>query len=102
MRKEGMAKGYWVSVYREIIDEQKLTAYAEAGGPAVIANGGRFLVRGGRVIPKDAGMAERTVIVEFDSLDAAIAAYESDAYQAALEKLEGGVIRDFRISEGVE
>ena len=97
-----MAKGYWVSVYREIIDEQKLTAYAEAGGPAVIENGGRFLVRGGRVIPKDAGMAERTVIVEFDSLDAAIAAYESDAYQAALGKLEGGVIRDFRIAEGAE
>ena len=48
-----------------------------------------FLVRGGRVIPKDDGISERTVIVEFDSLDSAIAAYESDAYQRALEKLKG-------------
>ena len=97
-----MAKGYWVSVYREIIDQEKLAAYAKAGGPAVIANGGRFLVRGGQVIPKDAAVAERTVIVEFDSLDAAIAAYHSDAYQSALENLEGGVSRDFRIVEGVD
>ena len=97
-----MAKGYWVSGYQKIIDKEKLSAYAEIGGPAVIENGGRFLVRGGRVIPKDDGISERTVIVEFDSLDEAIAAYESDAYQRALEKLKDGVIRDFRIVEGVD
>ena len=59
-------------------------------------------MRGGQVIPKDDGISERTVIVEFDSLDAAIVAYESDAYQRALEKLKGGVVRDFRIVEGVD
>ena len=97
-----MAKGYWVSVYQKIIDKEKLSAYAAIGGHAVVENGGRFLVRGGQVIPKDDGISERTVIVEFYSLDAAIVAYESDAYQRALEKLKGGVVRDFRIVEGVD
>ena len=40
--------------------------------------------------------------VEFDSFEAAVAAYESDGYKTALEKLEGGVVRDFRILEGVD
>ena len=45
-------------------------------------------------------MAERTVVVEFPSYDVALETYESDAYQAALEKLADGVVRDFRIVEG--
>jgi uncharacterized protein (DUF1330 family) len=96
-----MAKGYWISAYREIIDDGKLAAYAEIAGPAIIASGGRFLARGGRVIPKDAGMDERTVVVEFDSFELAVTVYESDAYKVALEELQDGVIRDFRIVEGV-
>jgi len=97
-----MAKGYWVSAYREIIDATKLAAYAELAAPAVIANGGRFLVRGGQMRAKEAAVEQRTVVVEFDSFDLAVATYESDGYKAALEKLEGGVVRDFRIVEGVD
>ena len=51
---------------------------------------------------KEAGVAERTVVVEFPSYDAALSTYQSDAYQAALEKLADGVVRDFRIVEGSE
>ena len=40
-----MAKGYWISAYREIRDPAKLAAYAELAAPAVKANGGRFLAR---------------------------------------------------------
>ena len=40
-----MAKGYWISAYREIKDPAKLAAYAELAAPAVKANGGNFLVR---------------------------------------------------------
>ena len=97
-----MAKGYWISAYREIIDATKLAAYAELAAPAVIANGGRFLVRGGQMKAKEDGVEQRTVVVEFDNFDTAVATYESDAYKAALKKLQGGVIRDFRIVEGVD
>ena len=97
-----MAKGYWISAYREIMDQTKLAAYAELAAPAVMANGGHFLVRGGQITTKEAGVSERTVVVEFDSYETAVATYESADYQAALEKLAGGVVRDFRIVEGVD
>ncbi|MFC8732762.1 DUF1330 domain-containing protein [Luteimicrobium sp. NPDC057192] len=97
-----MPKGYWVSIYRTISDPQKLAAYNELAGPAVRLQGGRTLVRGGRVAAYDEGIAERTVVVEFDSFEQAVAARESQAYQEALAVLGDGVERDFRIVEGVD
>jgi uncharacterized protein (DUF1330 family) len=97
-----VAKGYWVSVYRTISGPEKLAAYNELAGPAVKAAGGRTLVRGGRVAAYDAGIAERTVLIEFDSFEQAVAARESAAYQEALVALSDGVERDFRIVEGID
>ncbi|WP_439381391.1 DUF1330 domain-containing protein [Amycolatopsis lexingtonensis] len=97
-----MPKGYWVSVYRTISDPEKLAAYNELARPAVKAAGGRVLVRGGRVEAYDAGIAGRTILIEFDSFEQAVAARESAAYQEALAALSDGVERDFRIVEGVD
>ncbi|AJF63537.1 DUF1330 domain-containing protein [Streptomyces vietnamensis] len=97
-----MPKGYWVSVYRTISDPEKLAAYNELAAAAVRAGGGRTIVRGGRVSAHDAGIAERTVLVEFDSFEQAVAARESAAYQEALAALSDGVERDFRIVEGID
>ena len=97
-----MPKGYWVSVYRTISDPAKLAAYDKLAAPAVKAAGGRTIVRGGRVAAYDAGFAERTVLVEFDSFEQAVAARESVAYQEALVALSDGVERDFRIVEGID
>jgi uncharacterized protein (DUF1330 family) len=97
-----MPKGYWVSVYRAISDPEKLAAYNKLAGLAVRPAGGRTLIRGGRVVAHDAGIAERTVLVEFDSFEQAVAAYESAAYQEALAALADGVERDFRIVEGID
>jgi uncharacterized protein (DUF1330 family) len=44
---------------------------------------------------------ERAVLIEFDSVEKAVAVHDSPAYQAALAALEGGVVRDLRIVEGV-
>jgi len=49
----------------------------------------------------EAGLNERTVVIEFDSVEKALAAYESPGYQAALKKLEGAAEREIRILEGV-
>ncbi|CAM5229901.1 hypothetical protein GCM10010329_80010 [Streptomyces spiroverticillatus] len=97
-----MPKGYWVSAYRTISDPGKLAAYNKLAGPAVAAAGGRVLVRGGRVAAHDAGIAERTVLVEFDTFEQAVAAHASAAYQEALLALSDGVERDFRIVEGID
>lgn len=97
-----MPKAYIVACYREIKDPDALAAYAKKGGPAVAANGGRFVARGGRVLSLEGGIEERTVIVEFDDFDAAVAHYHSDAYQEALAALGDGAVRDMRIVEGVD
>lgn len=96
-----MAKGYWISAYRSISDPEKLAAYAKLAGPAIEAAGGRFLVRGGRMEVQEAGVQERTVVVEFDSYEKAVATYQSPEYRQALEALGDGAERDLRIVEGV-
>ncbi|HWD78686.1 MAG TPA: DUF1330 domain-containing protein [Kribbella sp.] len=97
-----MPKGYWVSAYTTISDPEKLAAYNELARAAVQAAGGRTLIRGGRVVAHDGGIAERTVVVEFDSFEQAVAARDSEAYQKALAALSDGVERDFRIVEGID
>lgn len=97
-----MAKAYWLSCYRDIRNPDALGAYAELAGPAIAQRGGRFLARGGKVKAYEAGLNQRTVIVEFDSFDDAVAAYESEAYKAALDALGDAVERDLRIVEGVD
>ena len=97
-----MAKGYWVSVYRDVSDPERLAAYDRLAGPAVRAGGGRVLSRGSRVVAHEDGNTHRVILVEFDSFDQALAARESQAYQEALAALPDGFERDFRIIEGVD
>jgi uncharacterized protein (DUF1330 family) len=96
-----MPKAYWLSIYRSISDPDKVAAYAKLAGPAITAGGGRTLARGVAALVHEAGLKERTVIIEFDSLEAAQAAYESPAYQEALTKLADGAEREIRIVEGL-
>jgi uncharacterized protein (DUF1330 family) len=96
-----MAKAYWISCYRSISDPDALAAYAALAGPALAAAGGRFLARGMPAKVYEAGVDQRTVIVEFDSVERAVAAYRSDAYQAALAALGNAAERDIRFIEGV-
>ena len=96
-----MAKAYWISSYREISDPAKLTAYAQLAGPAIESGGGRFLARAIAAKAYEDGKTERTVVIEFASVEQAIATHDSAAYQAALAALAGGAVRDLRIVPGV-
>ncbi len=96
-----MAKAYWINAFRSVGDRDKLAAYARLAGPAMREAGGRFLARGQPARVFEAGLTERTVVIEFDSVDQAIAAYESPAYQRALRELGDGAERDLRIVEAV-
>jgi uncharacterized protein (DUF1330 family) len=95
-----MAKAYWISCYREITDPLKLTAYAKLAGPAIEAGGGRVLARATAVQAYEAGQRERTVLIEFSSVEQAVATHDSPEYQSALAALDGGAVRDLRIVPG--
>jgi uncharacterized protein (DUF1330 family) len=96
-----MAKAYWIATYRAIHDPAALAAYAALGGPALTKAGGRILARGDPAKVYDQGLAQRTVLLEFDSVAQAIAAHDSPEYQAALRVLGDAVERELRIVEGV-
>ena len=96
-----MSKTYWVSTYRAVKNPEKLAAYATLSGPAITAAGGRFLARGMPSSVYELGLKERTVLIEFDSVEQATAAHDSPAYQAALAALGDGADRDIRIIAGV-
>ena len=91
---------YWICVYKAVHDQDKVAAYAELAGPAILAAGGRFLARGLPEATYELGEATRTVVIEFASVDAALAAHDSDAYQEALRALDGGADRDMRVVPG--
>jgi uncharacterized protein (DUF1330 family) len=97
-----LSKGYWVSAHRETKDRAKLATYAQLAVPAVEAAGGKVILRGVAYEVREHGLREQTVVIEFPSYEQAVAAYESDAYQKALEALGDSVVRDLRVIGGAE
>ena len=95
-----MAKAYWIACYRSIKNPEALAAYAKLAGPSIQGEGGRFLVRGTPAKTYEAGLNQRTVMIEFDSVAHAIAAHDSPGYQEALRVLGDAAERDIRIVEG--
>ena len=96
-----MPKAYWVSAYRTVSDPDALAAYAKLAGPALTAAGGKFLARGTPAQTYEAGIKQRLVIIEFDSVEAAKAAHDSPGYTEALRVFGKCAERDLRIIEGV-
>ena len=97
-----MAKGYWINFFHSVSDPAKVEAYRKLAGPAMQAAGARFLVRGIPTKAYEAGLMERVVMIEFDSVEKAIATHDSPGYQAALKALGDGAKRDLRIVEGLD
>jgi len=95
-----MPKAYWISCYRQVNDTDKLAAYAKLALPAIEGGGGRFLARGMAAKAYEDGRLDRTVVIEFDSVEQAVAVHDSAAYQAALAALGDGAVRDMRIVPG--
>lgn len=96
-----MAKGYWICFYRSVSNPDAVAEYAKLAGPAIQGGGGRFLARGNPSKTYEAGKLQRTVVIEFESVEKAKTTFESPAYQAACKLLEGSAERDIRIIEGV-
>jgi uncharacterized protein (DUF1330 family) len=96
-----MKKGYWVVSYRSVSDETALEKYGELAIPAIEAGGGKAVIRTTDAIePREAGLKQQVVVMEFASFERALGTYNSAAYQAALKVPGSGAERDFRIVEG--
>ena len=97
-----MPKGYWIITFRSVSDSAKLSRYMELAAPVLAAAGVKFVVRGVPVKAYEAGVVERTVVIEFESVAKAIEVYESAEYQESVAALAGGAERDVRVIAGFE
>ena len=73
-------KGYVVTVYKTIKDEDVLKNYAVKARDAIEKHNGKFLVRGGKKITTEGDESPRTVVIEFPSFDKAKAFFHSKEY----------------------
>lgn len=95
-----MSKGYWIIAWGTISDPIAVERYVAPATEAILSHGGRVVAAGLPARTYEQGVASRIVVVEFDSLQAAISAYDSADYQATLHHLVGAAERDVRVVEG--
>ena len=96
-----MAKAYLILCYHSVSDEDALQEYARLALPAIQSAGGRYLARGLPAKIYENGLNQRTVLIEFDSVEQAVAAHDSPGYHTALRALGNAAKRDVRIVEGL-
>ena len=93
-------KGYWVSLYTKIENQENLKKYAETVTPIIKSFGGVPLVRGGKNITYEGDNFLRTVIWEFPSYDRAIECHNSNQYQSGWDLAKDTTVRHMQVIEG--
>ena len=96
-----MAKGYWVSLYKKIENQENLKKYAETVTPIIKSYGGVPLVRGGKSKVYSGDNFPRTVIWEFPSFEKAVECHNSKEYQAGWAITYETSVRHLQIVEGL-
>ncbi|CUH18503.1 hypothetical protein JSE7799_00440 [Jannaschia seosinensis] len=94
-----MPKGYWIA-HGRVDDAERYELYRAANAAPLAEFGGRFLVRGGARQLREGDAKPRSVVIEFPSYEAAVACYESPAYQDAIALRHGISESDLVIAEG--
>ncbi|MGE7991661.1 DUF1330 domain-containing protein [Pseudomonas sp. NPDC089554] len=95
-------KAYWIA-HVDITDPEQYLQYTQRAPAAIAAHGGRFLARGGRSEALEGrATPQRSVVIEFDSYEQAVACYRSDAYQEACRHRQGVARAEIIIVEGFE
>ena len=91
---------YWI-VRCHVKGAEAYGQYIQLAGPAIEIHGGWFLVRGGEQVEVEGEGYERTVLVEFDTLEQAKACYQSEDYQTAYRVQKDAADRLVVFVEGV-
>jgi len=92
---------YWTA-HVEVRDPERYAEYVQAATKAFLRYGARILARGGRTHVLEGKAPARNVVIEFDTMEDALACYHSPEYQAAREKRRGASDGDMMIIEGLE
>ena len=94
-------KAYWIA-HVTVTDPEAYTGYHALAPAAFAAHGARFLARGGAHEVLEGPVLDRHVVIEFPSLAAARACYQSAEYQAAKARRDGAAVAHVVIVEGLE
>ena len=94
-------KAYWIA-HVTVTDPAAYTGYQALATAAFAAHGARFLARGGAHEVLEGPALDRHVVIEFPSLAAARACYQSAEYQAAKARRDGAAVAHVVIVEGLE
>lgn len=96
-----MPKAYWIA-HAEVSDPEVYEKYKAANAAPFAEYGARFIVRGGQQEVREGQAKSRTVVIEFPSLEAAQACFDSDAYQEAKAIRDPIAVADLVIVEGYD
>ncbi|NBA97376.1 DUF1330 domain-containing protein [Pseudomonas sp. R5(2019)] len=95
-------KAYWIA-HVDVTDPEQYSEYTKRAPAAFAAFGGRLLARGGRSEAMEGrATPQRSVVIEFESYDQALACYRSAQYQQACGHRQGVARAEVIIVEGVE
>jgi uncharacterized protein (DUF1330 family) len=101
LSKERMTMAAYVIGDIEITDRAAFQEYRNRVGATVEQYGGKFVVRGGRVNPKEGDWQPRLVVMlEFPSLEQAERWYNSPEYQPLIAIRENAARTQLIIAEG--
>lgn len=96
-----MPKAYWIARV-DVHDPETYKKYVETGKPAFERHGAKFLARGGRVEPLEGPSRARNVLIEFASMEEALACYNSPEYTAARAIRQTASDGEWILVEGLE
>tara|TARA_B100001113_G_C20986806_1_gene568645 strand:- start:482 stop:781 length:300 start_codon:yes stop_codon:yes gene_type:complete len=95
-----MKKGYWISLYLEVKNQENLNKYAKKVTPIIKSFGGVPLVRGGQHKTFNGDEFVRTVVWEFPSYEKALECHASKEYQNGWDIAKDTTIRHMQVIEG--
>jgi uncharacterized protein (DUF1330 family) len=97
-----MAKTYWIARVDLHGDPETYKKYVETAKPAFERHKAKFLARGGKTEVLEGKARARNVIIEFPSMEEALACYHSPEYTAARAIRQALSEGEFILVEGVE
>ena len=94
-------KAYWIA-HVDVSDSDQYSQYTQRAPQAFAQYGGRILARGGRSEAMEGRETpQRSVVIEFESYEKAVACYHSAAYQEAKSYREEWAKAEIIIVEGI-
>ena len=95
-----MKKGYWISLYSKVKNQENLKKYSKAVIPIIKSFGGVPLIRGGKYQTYNGEDFIRTVVWEFPSYEKAIECHNSEEYQSGWSLAKNTTKRHMQVVEG--